>query len=223
MNRLMGALLLLEGLHAGAASAVSVGTIDTFQDGSTAGWSTGSFSPNQPANVGSGGPAGAGDKYLLLTSTGGLGAGSKLVAFSGPQWGGNYLGAGVTSIQMMVNNLGSTDLSLRLYFESANSSPVSSTDAVSVHAGSGWTSVTFSALPGALSAGAANVLGSVTQFRLYHSVLAGTPSGGASIVAQLGIDNVTAVPEPSEWIAMLAGLLVVAGACRKARGRLSVA
>ena len=223
MNRLMGALVLLAGFHAGAASAISVGTIDTFQDGSTAGWSTGSASPNQPTNVGNGGAAGAADKYLLLTSTGGSGAGAKLVAFSGPQWGGNYIGAGVTGIQMMVNNLGSTDLSLRLYFEGTNFNTAFSSDAVLVHAGSGWTSVAFSALPSALSPGAVDVLGSVAQFRLYHSVFAGAPSGGAPIVAQLGIDNVTAVPEPSEWVAMLAGLLVVAGACRKARGRLSAA
>lgn len=44
--------------------AIVVGQIDDFQDGSTQGW--GGYAV--PTNVPTGGPSGAGDKYLKLTS-----------------------------------------------------------------------------------------------------------------------------------------------------------
>ena len=210
-------LMVMAGIFCcNAASAVSPGMTDTFQNGSTEGWSTGAPSPNPPSNIPSGGPGGGGDRYLLLTSTGGGGPGSRLVAISGVQWAGDYLSAGVSAIRMDVKNFGSTDLSLRLYFEGPLDVAYSS-DAVLVHAGSNWAPATFSILGNALSGGP--VLSGVTQFRLFHSVLPGAPSNGAAIVAQLGIDNVTAVPEPAEWLAMLAGMAVLLTASAAARRR----
>jgi hypothetical protein len=214
MKHVVAVLSIFLGLASGSARAtVTPGLTDTFQDGSTDGWATGSASPVAPVNVGSGGPGGAGDRYLSISATGGAGPGSRLVAFSGPQWGGDYVAAGVTGIRMQVNNLGNTDLSLRLYFEGTSFNTAFSADAVLVHAHSGWIPILFSTQSGAL-AGGAGVLSDVAQFRLYHSVFAGAPSGGAPIAATLGIDNVSAiaatVPEPSAWLAMLAGLWVLA-------------
>ena len=210
-------LLITAGIFCcNAASAVSLGATDTFQNGTTNGWSTGGASPNPPANIPAGGPAGGADKYLLLTATGGSGPGAKLVAISGAQWAGDYMSAGVSAIRMDVKNFGSADLSLRLYFEGPLSAAYSS-DAVLVHAGGNWSPVTFSILGNALTGGP--VLSGVTQFRLFHSVLPGAPSTGAVIAAQLGVDNVTAVPEPAEWLAMLAGMAVVLTAGTAARRR----
>ena len=47
-----------------------------------------------------GGPAGAGDQYMRITSNGGFGAGSRLTVLNRTQWLGNYIAAGVTAVEM---------------------------------------------------------------------------------------------------------------------------
>src|SRR5687768_4371857 len=101
------------------AGAVTVGQIDTFQDGTTENWFAGggpfgAVPPVPPTNIPTGGPGGSTDRYLHIAATGGSGAGSRLTAINGTQWTGNYLTAGVNAISIDVNNLGTTDLSLRL-------------------------------------------------------------------------------------------------------------
>ena len=96
---------LVGGLVCAPAHAVSVGLTDTFAGVSTAGWSTGGASPVPPAAQAGGGPAGAADPYLLLSAIGHAGAGGRLVAFSGAQWAGDYLQAGVSAISLDANNL----------------------------------------------------------------------------------------------------------------------
>lgn len=187
---------------AGPAAAVAPGTSDTFEDGSTEGWSTGDPSPNPPLNVGSGGPAGADDNYLLLTASGINGPGGKLVAWPGADFHGDYPGSGVTALAMDLNNLGPTTLSLRLYLDGPLGTTAVSTNAIVLEPGSGWTSVAFAMTASAFDGSAALVLGNVSQLRLYHGVVAAYP--GQNIVASLGVDNVTAVPEPG-----LAGMLAV--------------
>src|SRR5215212_9214500 len=78
------------------AHAVSLGQTDTFENGTTQGWVTallGSPNPLPPANVPTGGPAGANDNFLLLTSRGGGGPGSRLTGINTSQWAGNYAAA----------------------------------------------------------------------------------------------------------------------------------
>ena len=89
---------------------------------------------------------------MLLTATGGGGPGAKQVAISGAQWAGDYLHAGVSAIHMDLKNFGSTDLSLRLYFEGPLNAAYSG-DAVQVHAGGNWAPVTFSIVGNALTGG----------------------------------------------------------------------
>ena len=60
---------------------------------------------------------GVDDNYLLLTAVGGNGAGNRLTALNLVYWEGNYLTSGVTQIEMDLNNLGQSDLALRLMFE----------------------------------------------------------------------------------------------------------
>lgn len=187
------------------AGAVSLGTIDSFSGGVTAGWTGGGNNPNPPTGVASGGPAGFGDGFLRIDSSGSPGAGGRLVAFSGDAWGGNYSAAGITGITMDVNNLGATDLNLRLYFEGGGA-PAYSLQAIPVPAGSGWVPVRFNVLASALSGSAAATLASAADFRLFHNPIAGGPQGSPFVTASLGLDNVTAVPEPGAGLLMALGL-----------------
>ena len=101
-----------------AAATIQGAVIDDFEDGTTQNWVVGLLgapSPVPPANVTDGGPSGAGDNYMQLTSLGGAGAGSRLVAINLSQWAGNYTSLGFTSISMDLRNLGDTDLSIRGY------------------------------------------------------------------------------------------------------------
>lgn len=202
------------------AAALAVGQIDSFEDGTTQGWVVsllGNPHPAPPANVATGGPAGAGDNWLQLTSVGGVGAGSRLVAINLEQWAGSYTGAGITSIQMDVNNLGTSDLALRIYFEDPQAGPPTntalSTVPVLLAAGSGWTSVSFPIAAGdltALSGSVDAVLANATAIRIVHAATASYP--GEEITALLGVDNIRAVPEPgaSALLALSLGVLAAA-------------
>lgn len=208
-----GAMLLAGSLSAHAA--VTIGQIEDFEDGTTGNWATGAASPLQPENVASGGPTGANDNYLLARSSGGAGAGSRLVLINEFDFNGDIAGAGVTAINMDVNNLGSTALSLRLIVEGTTSNALS-TNAIELPSGSGWRSVAFSLLPADLSStgSASGALADVQRVRLFHNATAAFP--GSPIAASLGIDNVSAVPEPgAKWLT--AGGLCLLGAYAVAR------
>jgi hypothetical protein len=200
---------------------------NNFEDGTTQGWAInllGMGAPPAaalPTNIATGGPAGAGDHFLQLTSLGGGGAGSRLMALNPAGWGGNYLTAGIKSIRLNAINLGTTDLALRFAFEDPTTGPPTniamSAQAQMLTAGSGWQSLEF---PLYGSTGMAALLGTVngalsatTVVRLFHSPTFELPP--TAIAAQLGVDNITAsvsvVPEPSTF-ALLAvgGMLLIA-------------
>jgi len=187
---------------------VTLGQIDTFEDGTTQGWGVGAGgSPVPPVNIATGGPAGAGDNFLELTSLGGAGGpGSRLVALNDAQWAGNYLAAGIGTIQMDLNNLGSNDLFIRLLFADPVFGPptnIAITDAFFVPAGSGWLHATFDVRPSSLITllgTANNALSNATELRIFHNPapdFPGPPTGIPPIAATLGVDNIAAVPEPS--------------------------
>lgn len=203
-SRLAGTLLLLACLlQPTAGSAVTLGQIDTFQDGTTQNWAIGAITPVTPVNVPMGGPAGAGDAYMLLTA---VGNGSPNVArrlsvINETQWAGNYLAAGVNAITMSVNNLGADPLFLRLLVADAGvqgvippSDIAISTNPVFLPAGSGWTSVVFPISPANLTALAGNVQTALTnaaELRIFHNPNPTFPP--PVVVASLGVDNITAV------------------------------
>jgi hypothetical protein len=204
--------------------AVSIGLADTFEDGTTQGWTANPLGmgshPEPPANVGGGGPDGGDDNYLRITAFGGQGAGSHLTALNSAQWAGDYFSAGITAIKMDVINLGTTDLFLRLMFEDPTVGPPEniafSSDPVVLSAGSGWTPVAFSTRPAQLTAGLGDVLtalSNTTFLRLYHSVNDNFPNPINpidAVVGQLGFDNITAVPEPATVLLFVGGLTVCA-------------
>lgn len=203
----------------GGAGAISGAAVDTFEGGSTAGWSSGAANPNAPVGVAGGGPAGAQDGFLRLTASGVAGPGGKLVAFFGPGWVGDYTAAGVTSIAMDLRNFGSVAVELRLLFDDGGGANAITTRSVVVAPGGGWVRSSFDIAPAALSGNAA-ALGHVAGLRLFHGVSASYP--GQDIAAQIGVDNVTAVPEPSGAALAgsgLAGLLAWHARRRRRRHR----
>jgi hypothetical protein len=178
------------------ALAVVPDQIDTFEDGTTQSWAAGPPHPSPPANVPSGGPDGGDDSYLLVTSFGGQGAGNRLVALNENQWAGDYVAAGVGSISMHLNNLGSADLAIRLLVEDPVGGPALNraiTGAVVVLAGSGWVTAEFSLDPADMVAVLGTVDGALhgaTVLRLFHGPAPAYP--GPPIAAQLGVDNIRA-------------------------------
>jgi hypothetical protein len=181
-----------------ASAQITSNQSDNFEDGTVQGWSEGNPSPNPPANIADGGPGGTGDNYLQNVSSGGGGAGSRLAMFNTDQWKGDYTSAGVTDISMHMNNLGATNLEMRLAFD-GNGGRCSSTNSVSLSAGSGWQTVVFPIGPSDLTLvdGGTNVnatLSNVTELRILHNT---SPNWkGASIAATLGVDNITASDMP---------------------------
>jgi hypothetical protein len=215
------------GLAVPASAAVTLGQVDTFEDGTTQGWTVNLLGlgvhPAPPANVATGGPGGADDNFLLLTAFGGSGPGSRLTAANLNQWAGNYLSAGVGTITMSVNNLGASDLSLRLLFEDPALGPPEneaiSTEAILVAAGGGWRNIVFRVTPADLTAidgSVTNALSGTTVLRLYHSTAAGFP--GEPAAGLLGVDNIralAAIPEPGTWASMIVGFGAVGMAMRR--------
>ncbi len=191
------------------ASIVNAQT-DDFQDGTTMNWTGGA----SPTNVSDGGPAGVGDSYLELTATGGGGPGSKIASYNFDQWSGNYTSASVYSIDADVRNFGpASTLQLRVllfgaggHFTSTLTTPVAN-DGLWHHITFGLTASDLTAVDGASNVDLPLTLASVDQLMIRHQ--SGAPGGqfdGTSINGQLGLDNITAVPEPATL-----GLLVLGG------------
>ncbi len=212
------------------ARAVSVGLIDNFEDGTTQGWqigAAGGSSPARPQYLADGGPGGAGDGFVRVASTGSFGPAGRLTMFNLVQWSGNYLAQGVGAITLDVNNLGATDLVLRLLISDPYpGSPANSfmTEGASVPAGSGWTAIAFSIAPQDLIRYTGTVdaaLSGAVELRLFHAPAAFFP--GPMSVATLGVDNIRAlaqIPEPGSGLLFAAGLLALASLRRtRLRGR----
>ena len=210
-------------LCAPSASAIVLGQVDNFQNGTTMGWANGV--PGHLVNL-DGGPNGPGDRFLQLTSDG-VGQGGRLTALNLQQWLGNYIAQGVTAIELDLRNQGQTQLSIRLAFKSANTTnaPGYLSQAIILAPGSSWQRFSISLTAANLirvgNAADYNTFFStgVADVRIMNAV--GTANlNGDFIVGQLGIDNIRAVPEPSA-IPLIAGgvILLVFHVC--ARGATS--
>jgi hypothetical protein len=205
------------------AGAVSIGQTDNFQDGTTMDWSNGDVIGSIPVtNISTGGPAGAGDSYIRLTADG-SGSGGKLTAWNRTQWLGNYIAAGVTAIEVDLLNQSAVTLSIRLAFKNGPgggaSAPGYMTQAIVLPVASGWQHATLS-LSNLIAVNNPAPWSSffIGEVRFIHSV--GTTSlSGSTVVGQLGIDNVHAVPEPTTMTLLTGGLLVLAAGFVRKKSR----
>jgi hypothetical protein len=199
------------------ANGVMLGQVDTFQTlGANApfeGWTDG-HAGNDVANP-SGGPAGAADNFLQISS-GTFDTQPKLVSFNRAQWTGSFLAAGVSGVLMDLKNFGSSSLPIRIAIRegtggSATPGYVSTTPFTLPADGQWHQGVFFSlaadSLTGVNSPQPLNTdLANVAEFRI---LAATSPSLiGSTLSGQIGVDNITAVPEPSGVVLVLTGLLV---------------
>lgn len=192
-------------LLASPAKAIVLGQVDTFDSGSQ-GW----LSHSSAAVMPGGGPGGASDPFLQVTSD----LSAELDVYGGSSWSGgvNYLGAGVSAIGAHVRNLGTSLLELRLLIGTgASNSHYTSIQAVPLPADGQWHYVLFglttsdlawvgSGLQGDLEA----TLTAVKSLKIRHQ--SGAPLGPQSrtlIAGSFGIDNITAAPEPCTLVGIL--------------------
>lgn len=178
--------------------AQTVGQIDDFEDGTEQGWGLGPFAspPNPPTNIATDGPAGVDDNFLQYGSTGGSGAGSKMVILNqDARWTGNFTTASIVRIKMDVR-VTEADLNLRISFEGAGGR-ISTTNAVSVTAESGWQSIIIpintsdmTHLQGGDATDIAATLAGITEMRILSSA---SPSWTGEVIdSTLDIDNIEA-------------------------------
>jgi hypothetical protein len=150
------------------------------------------------------------DAFLVITSGGGNGPGSRLTAFNIlGQWADNYLTNGVAAIAMDIRNLGETELTIRLEFEnpfSGEAHEAVTNTGVILAPGSGWTHALFpiglnqlTALEGTV----AGALGNTTVLRIIH---APGLTDSEPVAGVLGVDNIAAVPEPAAFLMTASGL-----------------
>jgi hypothetical protein len=212
-----------------AAGAATIGQVDTFQSGTVEGWvagggPNGQLPPVPPHVQLSGGPAGLNDAFLLITSFGGGGPGSRLTAFNiNGQWADNYLTNGINGISMDLNNLGSTELTIRLEFENPFSGGDEAVTNIGIvlPAASGWVHavlpVGLNALT-ALEGSVAGALGNTTVLRILH---APGITDAVPVAGLLGVDNITALgtPEPATNALSGIGLVMLGLAARAVRSR----
>lgn len=199
------------------ASAIAPGAVDTFATGLD-GWQKGQVNPTYLSTVSSGGPAGAGDAYMQSVADGSASFG-RLTVYNQSQWNSNYAANGVTSIRMDLLNSGTVPLQIRLGLRNSVGSGYISTNPFALGVGGGWQSVEFPVTQAALTAvgspgGYSSFLSGTFALRILHAT--GTTNlNGNAVVSTLGIDNITAVPEPSAVaVAALGSLALVAVARR---------
>jgi hypothetical protein len=133
-----------------------------------------------------------------------------------PRWQGDYTYAGVDGLMLDVNNIGPTDLSLRVAVDGPAVGTTGGrwvSEDVFVPAASGWQTLTFSLLPGDLLPGdfaatsAATTLRDVAVLRILHAPVAGW--SGNAVTAQLRIDHIEVLPEPGAGLALAGGGLLL--------------
>lgn len=151
-------------------------------------WSGGA----NPTNVPSGGPAGASDMYLSLTS----GVNGKLAAYNITRWSGNYTAAGVGRIEADLKNLGDTQLYIRVVLHGVNGTRWSSKTPFVLPVGGAWTHVGTDLLASnfTLTQGIgtfADTLANLDRLMFRHEVI--ISAGGSAVTGSVGIDNVKGI------------------------------
>lgn len=185
----------------GISHAISLSSMNDFEDGSLQNWAGGSA----PTNV-SGGQAS--NNALEISASGG-----NLATFSSSaEWTGNYTAAGVTGIKAWFKNTGSNPLGIRLVLFSASNQSIRWTSSTAlVLSGSDWVEHTFSISQANLTSVGASApfggsLSSITRMMFRHDPT-GPSSNGSAVTGSMRIDNIQAVPEPASIVVLTTAML----------------
>jgi hypothetical protein len=180
------------------ANTPLIGQADDFEDLTTENWTNGAPAA-EPVNT-AGGPGGAADRFLQVSSAGIFGAGSRLAVFNVTQWIGNYVNQGMTSVEMDLKNFTASPVPIRIALRTSpggGTTPgYASTTAFSVPADNAWHHAVFSLDAGSLTAinsppPLSTFLTAVGDFRI---ILANAPALIGDVgTYQIGVDNITAV------------------------------
>lgn len=197
-------------LGAAAHAGVVLGQVDEF-GADTAGWDS-SFGVSTTTWIDSGGPDGAADAYMRVSSAGGSGPGSRLGAWNQFQWSGDYIAQGVTRIEVDMVGLTGPGAEMRLMFLSNSGGVFTTAESVFVPTDGVWRTYTFDISEGGIVQvgglpGYADSFIDVGRMHLRHQP--GDPAGlgGAPAYAgSIGVDNIRAVPGTGTI-----GLIVCAG------------
>jgi hypothetical protein len=194
------------------AQPIMLGQIDNFQDGTTQNWRNGMSQPGI-SNIPTGGPAGAGDRYLQVSSGGANQPRS--IVFNTNQWTGNYVAAGVTEVEMDVANFGTSSVSMRFALRSGplRTSPgyVLTTPLV-LPPDHVWRHLIVQLdaahlTPISSPAPLSTFLLNVAEARVLNSAAPSLMGDAGTFV--FGVDNIHAfaIPEPTTWMLLVVGLL----------------
>lgn len=176
--------------------AQTVGQVDDFEDGTVQGWIIAPFAtpPNPTTNIATDGPAGVDDNFLQYASTGTSGAGSKMIILNqDARWQGDFTTAGIVRIKMDVR-VTEADLDLRVSL-TGGGGRISTINAVTVAAGSGWTSVVIPIAASDMQTvtGGSSVSGTLADVTEIRILSHPSPSWqGETIDSTLDIDNIEA-------------------------------
>lgn len=199
------------------ALAITVGSTDTFT-GSLDNWQKGQVNATFLSVVANGGPGGAGDSYMQSVADG-SGSFGRLTVFNQSQWDSNYVTDGVTSIRTDLLNSGTGALQIRLGLRNAAGSGFISTTPFALGAGGGWQTAEFPVTEAAMTSvgfpgGFSTFLANGFALRILHATTTSNLNG-TTVVGTLGVDNVTAVPEPSAVAVVGLGGVGLAAAVRR--------
>jgi hypothetical protein len=186
--------------------------VNDFEAGTTQGWTNGPAA--DPTNVNTGGPAGANDNFLRITSRGGGGSGSRLASYNrSSQWVGNYNTPGVTGVEMDLKNFGTGPLVMRLGLQETAGTRLVSTVPFNLPADGLWHHATFRFGAADLTRMGQTPLTTaftrINELRIIHST--GVDFMGDALTTSVGVDNVRAIPEPGAacLLALSTGALVL--------------
>lgn len=183
-----------------AIGQVAINQVDDFNDGSVNGWITGKANDTIIINQ---------NNKLQVRAIGGFGQFGKLLTFNESQWSGDYIGQGITSIKMKLQNtFNPLNVSLKMRLAIGNTrapgppgSPTGtwfvSTVPVVIDVASGEVEAIFSIEETALTKAQgpdsyASVLSNVAALRIINATSFFNPRGDDITIATLLIDDITA-------------------------------
>jgi hypothetical protein len=176
-------------LAAAAAYSITLGQIDTFEDGTTMGWQGSFLDP--PTNVPTGGPRGADDNYLQVVDA------PNLATYCEGIWAGDWTSAGVNVVEVHVKNDGPQSVELRgVWFGTTTNERATSSVALAVPPDGVWRKIAFPCRASDLvvvqgTETVAQILAGTSRFMFRHDPGAPDPRG-TPVDATIGLDNIEA-------------------------------